>query len=248
MSARKRLASFCPWFRNRYLNGFNTSICFIRRLDFQKTYGYYFFCNRRCFKHSKVFTSSRRFCASRYFFFIKKVTTSKEFSFIKKVFHKQRLFLYQGSFPEAKIIPLSRTFSSTNQEFSFIEEFFVKQIFPLHQGSFPQAKVFPSSRKFLTRKDFLFIKEVYQKQIFSTSQDFSLIKEVFYKQRLFYDHGSFQEAKSFFSEQGSYNHAILEIQYVKGISKGMSINNLKHWELLSVLKKCTLFLTDKYYF
>ena len=28
---------FCSWFRNRYLNGFNTSICFIRRLHFQKT-------------------------------------------------------------------------------------------------------------------------------------------------------------------------------------------------------------------
>ena len=31
---------FCSWFRNRYLNGFNTSICFIRRLHFQKTKSY----------------------------------------------------------------------------------------------------------------------------------------------------------------------------------------------------------------
>ena len=29
--------SFCSWFRNRYLNGFNTSICLFRRLHFQKT-------------------------------------------------------------------------------------------------------------------------------------------------------------------------------------------------------------------
>ena len=138
MSTIKSRLSFWSWFRNRYLNGF--SICFIIQIHFQKIYGY-FFHNKRSFQHAKVFTSLRCFCTSRDFFFIKKVTSSQEFSFIKNVFHKQKFFLYQGSFPQAKILPLSRKFSSRKYFPCIKEVFHMQRLFYDHE-SFQEAKFF----------------------------------------------------------------------------------------------------------
>ena len=158
--------SFCSWFRNRYLNGFNTSICFIRRLHFQKTYGYYFstiedilntpgfLLPQGGFVQAEIFSSSRKLPQAKSFPSSRKFSTSKDFSFTKEVFRKQRLFLYRGSFlPPAKNFTSSRNFSWIKY-FAFIKEPFHKPRFFLHQGSFLQGKIFSWSKKFTRRKDF----------------------------------------------------------------------------------------------
>ena len=198
MSARKRQASFCPWFRNRYLNGFNTSICFIRRLDFQKTYGYYFsaiedvlntprfLLPQGGFVQADIFSSSRKLPQAKSFPSSRKFSTSKDFSFTKEVFRKQRLFLYQGHFlPPTRNFHSSRNFSSSKY-FPFIKEAFHKPRFFLHQGSFWQGKIFSSSKKFTRSKYFPQAKIFPWSRKFSTSKDYFMIMEVFRRQNLFF--------------------------------------------------------------
>ena len=137
-----------------------------------------------------IFLQSKNFSTIQDFSFIKEVLI-RYFSFIEEVFYKPKFFLHQERFPQAKIFPLLRKFSSTSQGLFFIKEIFQKPKFFLHKGSFSQEKTFSSSRKFSKSQYFPFIKEVFYKQRFSTSQrlstnqGFFLIKEVFHKQILF---------------------------------------------------------------
>ena len=123
---------FCSIFRNRYLNGFNTSICFISRLDFQKTKSYYFSTIKEPFNKPifllyqggfaqvKIFSSLRKLPQAKSFPLSMTFSTSKYISSIKEVFYKPRFFLHQGSFPQENIFRLSRKLS-TSQGFSFIK-------------------------------------------------------------------------------------------------------------------------------
>ena len=172
--------SFCSLFRNRYLNGFNISICFIRRLHFQKTQSSYFSTIKELFNkpiflfhqggfvqveifalsgklsQAKSFPSSRKFSTTKIFPLSRKFSSSKDIAFAKQAFNKPRffLFLYPGSFlPQAKIFPSSRKFSSSI-DILFIKDGFHKPRFFLHQGSFSQGKIFTLSNTFSTSKDF----------------------------------------------------------------------------------------------
>ena len=123
---------FCSLFRNRYLNGFNISICFIRRRHFQKTQSYYFFT-------------------------IKELFNKPIFLLYQGGFAQVEIFSLSRKLSQVKSFPPSRTFS-TSQGFSFIKKVFLKQRYFILQGSFQQTKVFPSSSKFTTSKEFSFIK------------------------------------------------------------------------------------------
>ena len=147
-------------FRNRYFNCFNTSICFIRRLHFQKTQNYYFSTITELFNKLRFF-SSYRFCTSSPS--SRTLSTIKDFSFIEDVFLKQRYSVHQGHFQQVKAFPSSRKLS-TSKDFSFFKEVSHKQRIFLYGGSFiSQVKIFPSSRKFSSNKDNPFTKEGFHK-------------------------------------------------------------------------------------
>ena len=97
----------------------------------------------KIFVQQRIFLERWNFLETEFSIKMIKEMFYKKLSFIKETFHKQRLFLDQGSFPQTKIYLQSRKLSN---------------VFLWSRKYFKVEKVFSSKKKFLKQRSKKFLK------------------------------------------------------------------------------------------